>query len=351
MIMLAMRIAIVTDAWKPQVNGVVQTLARTRDELEALGHEVTMVTPEGRRTIGLPTYAEIRLAVFPGRSVRRELERLDPDCIHIATEGTMGLAARRFCLRRGLPFTTAYHTQFPEYVRARVPIPISWTVRLLRWFHGPAAHTLVPTPRVREKLVRRGFSNVVIWSRGVDTEIFNPSVRFRYDLPGPVWIYMGRVSVEKNIEQFLSLNLPGRKVVIGDGPDRKRLQQRYKDSHFVGYRFGKELAAHISGGDVFVFPSRTDTFGIVLLEAMACGLPVAALPVDGPIDVITSERVGVLDEDLRSACLRALELDRDDCRAFVEDRSWRRSTLQFENYLAPRTRATAAAQPESSASR
>ena len=349
--MPGMRIAIVTDAWKPQVNGVVQTLTKTRDELEALGHEVHMVTPAGRRSVPLPTYPEIRLAVFAGRSVRRELDAFDPDCIHIATEGPLGLAARNYCRRRRLPFTTAYHTQFPEYLRARAPIPIAWTVRLLRWFHRPAARTMVPTERIREKLHGRGFGNVVIWSRGVDTQLFSPRERFDYGLPRPIWIYMGRVAVEKNIEAFLDLELPGSKVVIGDGPDRERLEARYADSHFIGYRFGRELAAHMAGGDVFVFPSRTDTFGIVMLEAMACGLPVAAFPVDGPIDVIGSERVGILDEDLQRACRRALELDRRDCRAFVEDRGWRQSTLQFQGYLSPRTRATAAAQPESSASR
>ena len=346
-----MRIAIVTDAWKPQVNGVVHTLAETRNALAALGHEVHMVTPEGRWTMPLPTYSEIRLAVFPGRGVRRELDAFDPDCIHIATEGTLGLAARNYCLRRRLPFTTAYHTQFPEYVRARAPIPISWTVRLLRWFHRPATRTMVPTERIREKLESRGFANVVIWSRGVDTQVFTPDKRFDYTLPRPIWIYMGRVAVEKNTEAFLDLDLPGSKVVIGDGPGRRRLESRYPETRFLGYRFGKELAAHMAGGDVFVFPSRTDTFGIVMLEAMACGLPVAALPVDGPIDVITSERVGVLDEDLRRACLGALQLGRQDCRAFAETRSWRQSTLQFERYLAPRTRATAVAQPDSSASR
>jgi glycosyltransferase involved in cell wall biosynthesis len=346
-----MRIAIVTDAWKPQVNGVVQTLGKTRDELTDMGHAVRMVTPEGRRTIPLPTYAEIRLALFPGRSVRRELDAFDADCVHIATEGTLGLAARRYCKRRRLPFTTAYHTQFPEYVRARAPIPVSWTVALLRWFHGPAARTMVPTERIRQKLVERRFDNVVIWSRGVDTDLFAPQPRFDYELPRPVWIYMGRVAVEKNIGQFLDLDLPGSKVIIGDGPDRERLRQAYPACHFLGYRFGKELAAHMAGGDVFVFPSRTDTFGIVMLEAMACGLPVAALPVDGPVDVITSAKVGALDEDLGKACRAALQLDRQDCVDFVSNRSWRRSTVQFESYLAPRTRDTASAQPESSTSR
>jgi glycosyltransferase involved in cell wall biosynthesis len=346
-----MRIAIVTDAWKPQVNGVVQTLSKTRDELRAMGHEVRMVTPEGRRTVPLPTYAEIRLALLPGRSVRRELDDFDPDCVHIATEGTLGLAARRYCRRRNLPFTTAYHTQFPEYVRARAPIPLSWTVALLRWFHRPATRTMVPTERIRQKLVERRFENVVIWSRGVDTDLFSPGERFDYELQRPVWVYMGRVAVEKNIGQFLDLELQGSKVIIGDGPDKERLQRAYPDCHFLGYRFGRDLAAHMAGGDVFVFPSRTDTFGIVMLEAMACGLPVAALPVDGPVDVITSEKVGALDEDLGRACRSALQLDRKDCVDFVANRSWRRSTAQFESYLAPRTRDTASAQPDSSASR
>ena len=346
-----MRIAIVTDAWKPQVNGVVQTLSKTSEELEAMGHELRMLTPEGRRTIPMPTYPEIRLSLFPGAGVRRELDAFDPDCVHIATEGPLGLAARRYCLGRTLPFTTAYHTQFPEYVRTRFPIPISWTVALLRWFHRPAVRTMVPTGRIRDKLLERRFENVVVWSRGVDTALFAPQPRFDYALPRPVWIYMGRVAVEKNIRQFLELDLPGSKVVIGGGPDKERLAGRYLDTHFLGYRFGAELAAHMAGGDVFVFPSRTDTFGIVMLEALACGLPVAALPVDGPIDVITSDKVGVLDEDLGKACHAALQLDREDCIAFVANRSWRRSTLQFESYLAPRTRAIASAHPESSISR
>jgi len=346
-----MHIAIVTDAWAPQVNGVVQTLTRTRDELLALGHEVLMVTPEGRRTVPLPSYPEIRIALFPGRSVRKELAAFDPDCIHIATEGSLGFAARRYCKRRHLPFTMAYHTQFPEYVRARAPVPIRWTAGLLRWFHSAAVRTMVPTERICDKLRGRGFRNVVVWSRGVDTALFNPEARYDYGLPRPIWLYMGRVAVEKNIEQFLTLALPGSKVIIGNGPDCERLRKRFPDCHFLGYRFGADLAAHLAGGDVFVFPSRTDTFGIVMLEALACGLPVAALPVEGPLDVITSGTVGVLDHDLRAACERALELDRNDCRAFVENRSWRRATLQFASYLAPRTRATASAQPASSASR
>lgn len=346
--MRRMRIAIVTDAWKPQVNGVVQTLSQTRDELEAMGHEVLMVTPEHRRTIPMPTYPEIRLSLFAGRGVRRDLDDFDPDCIHIATEGPLGMAARRYCRRNDIPFTTAYHTQFPEYVRARFPVPIAWTVGLLRWFHGRAVRTMVPTEAIQSKLADRGFDDVVIWSRGVDTALFNPEDPHDYGLDRPVFVYMGRVAVEKNIEAFLGLELPGSKVVIGDGPDRSRLEADYPDCHFLGYRFGRELASHLAGGDVFVFPSRTDTFGLVMLEAMACGLPVAALPVDGPIDVVQNGVTGILDRDLTEACLKALELDRADCRRFAESRSWRRSTTQFESYLAPRVLETASNQPAKS---
>ena len=338
-----MRIAIATDAWEPQVNGVVQTLRKTRDELVAMGHDVLMITPEGRRTIPCPTYPEIRLALFQRRALRRELDAFAPDCIHIATEGTLGLAVRRYCIKRGLRFTTAYHTQFPEYVRARVPVPIRFTVGLLRWYHRPAARTMVPTKGIKDLLESRKFQNVVIWSRGVDTDLFTPADPHAYEYPGPIWVYLGRVAVEKNIEQFLNLDLPGSKVIIGDGPDRERLEKQYADCHFLGYRFGKELASFLAGGDVFVFPSRTDTFGLVMLEAMACGLPVAALPVHGPIDVVQPGVTGVLDDDLATACRRALELSREDCRAFAESRSWRHSTQQFAAYLARQPGATAPA--------
>ena len=346
--MPGMRIAIVTDAWEPQVNGVVRTIGRTRDQLTAMGHEVLLVTPADRRTVAMPTYPEIRLSLFAGPGVRRDLERFAPDCIHIATEGPLGLAARRYCLRARVPFTTAYHTQFPEYVQARAPIPIAWTVRLLRWFHGPAVRTMVPTQAIRSKLTDRGFDDVVIWSRGVDTALFDPSSPHAYELERPIWVYLGRVAVEKNIEAFLSLELAGSKVVIGDGPDREGLARRFPDCHFLGYRFGRDLANHLAGGDVFVFPSKTDTFGLVMLEAMACGLPVAALPVDGPIDVVRHGETGILDEDLKAACLAALSLDRDACRRYAETRSWRRATEQFESYLAPRVLATASDQPASS---
>jgi glycosyltransferase involved in cell wall biosynthesis len=333
-----MRIAIATDAWSPQVNGVVTTLRETRDELVRQGHDVKMITAEGRRTFRCPTYPEIRLALFQGRQIARELDAFDPECVHIATEGTIGIAVRRYCIKRGIPFTTAYHTQLPEYVRARFPIPVSWTVALMRWFHKPAARTLVPTESLRRTLLDRRFENVVIWSRGVKTDVFRPDDPVEYDLDGPVWVYFGRIAVEKNIEAFLDLSLPGAKIVIGDGPDRQRLEAAYPDCRFLGYKFGRDLARHVAGCDVFVFPSRTDTFGIVMLEAMACGVPVAAYPVTGPIDVVRQGVTGCLYEDLSDACACALELDRRDCRQYAESRSWGRSTRQFIDNLAAPTR-------------
>lgn len=332
-----MRIAIVTDAWEPQVNGVVTTLKQTRDELEKQGHDVLMITPQGRRTIPCPTYPEIRLMLFGGRKIARELDEFQPHCVHIATEGTIGFSVRRYCRKRKLPFTTAYHTQFPEYVRARFPIPVSWTVALFRWFHKPAVRTMVPTKGIKELLEQRGFQDVVVWSRGVLTDVFSPAEPVTYDFPRPIWVYVGRVAVEKNIEEFLDLDIEGTKIVIGDGPDRERLAAAYPGCQFLGYRFGRELAQHQAGADVFVFPSKTDTFGIVMLEAMACGLPVAAFPVTGPIDVVRHGQTGFLDNDLGTACRGAIKLNGDEPRRYAESRSWRRSTEQFVSHLAPRT--------------
>ena len=339
-----MRIAIATDAWHPQVNGVVMTLRQTRDELVRQDHEVVMITPKGRPSFPCPTYPEIRLTLLQGRKIARELDEFAPDCIHIATEGTIGLAVRRYCRKRGLRFTTAYHTQFPEYVRARFPIPVSWTAALLRWFHRPAVRTMAPTPSIQRLLERRGFADVVIWSRGVRIEEFVPEPKHHYDLPRPVWIYVGRVAVEKNIEAFLDLSLPGSKIVIGDGPDRERLANAHPESQFLGYKFGAELASLLAGADAFVFPSLTDTFGLVMLEAMACGTPVAAFPVTGPIDVVIDGETGVLDEDLGAAARKALSIDPRNCRRFAEARSWRQSTAQFTSHLAPQAGANVASQ-------
>jgi glycosyltransferase involved in cell wall biosynthesis len=329
-----MNIVIVTDAWKPQVNGVVTTLQRTRDGLEARGHTVTVINPSAFRTFPCPTYPEIRLALGAGRKVADALDRAEPDAVHIATEGPLGTAARRHCLGRRLKFTTSYHTQFPQYLRERVPVPEAWTYAWLRRYHGRAERTLVPTEHLRRELELHGFSNVVIWSRGVDTQLFRPLTRDSLDLPRPICTYVGRVAVEKNLEAMLTADLPGSTLIVGDGPDFAKLKARYPRAHFVGYKFGDELARHLSASDVFVFPSRTDTFGLVMLEAMACGTPVAAYPVTGPIDVVTDGRTGCLDEDLTRAVQRALHLSRDDCRAAALERTWDKATSQFMSHLA-----------------
>jgi glycosyltransferase involved in cell wall biosynthesis len=328
-----MKLALVTDAWLPQVNGVVTTLQRTRGVLEALGHSVTVLSPDDHRTMPCPSYPEIRLALWPGQRLARTLEALRPDAIHVATEGPLGLAAAAYCSRHGLSFTTSYHTQFPQYLRKRVPIPESWSYAFLRRHHGRARRTLVATEHQRKDLVAHGFRNVVIWSRGVDAELFKPTGGDHLELPRPIFAYAGRVAVEKNLDAFLALDLPGTKVVIGDGPDRAPLERRYRDARFLGYRFGTELAACLAAADVFVFPSRTDTFGLVMLEAMACGTPVAAYPVTGPIDVVTHGHDGVLDDDLRTAALAALRIDRNACRATALSRSWERAAAQFLSHL------------------
>lgn len=330
-----MRLALVTDAWLPQVNGVVRTLGHTIREIEAAGHEVTVISPAEFRTVPCPTYPEIRLALFAGRAVRRRLDALDPDAVHVSTEGPLGLAARNWCVRRGRPFTTAYHTQFPEYVRARAPIPLSLGYAAVRWFHGRATRTLVTTPSMQRQLEARGLRNLHLWGRGVDTDLFRPRGKDFLNLPRPIWLYFGRVAVEKGIGDFLALDLPGTKLVVGDGPACAELKRRYPGAVWAGYRHGEDLAAHISASDVFVFPSRTDTFGLVLLEAMACGVPVAAYPVTGPVDVVLDGVTGVLGEDLRAAALAALQLDPAACRAHALAHSWEASTRQFLSALAP----------------
>ena len=324
-----MKIIIATDAWKPQINGVVTTLSQAAETLRKEGHDVLVINPEGRRSFPCPSYPEIRLSFFQGRSIARAIDEFAPDCIHIATEGPLGIATRRICKRRNLAFTTSYHTQFPEYVRARFPIPTRWTYALLRRFHGRARRTMVATPTMQRQLRDRGFRNIVTWTRGVNTELFRPDQPYPYELPRPIWVYTGRVAVEKNIEAYLGLDIPGTKVVIGDGPDREKLQAEYSDAEFLGYRFGDELASLMAGADVFVFPSVTDTFGLVMLEGMACGLPVAAFPVVGPIDVVDNGVTGVLHEDLAVACNEALKLDRQDALDFAAKRSWRHSIGQF----------------------
>lgn len=332
-----MRVAMITDAWYPQINGVVRTLNRVREELSAEGHSFTVISPGDFKTFPCPTYPEIRLAVSPGRGVARLLEAAEPQAIHIPTEGPLGMAARRYCLRRGLPFTTSYHTRFPEYLSARAPVPLNWGYRFMRWFHRPSAGVMVATPSLKRELGGRGFDTLKQWSRGVDLTLFRPRPDEPpiLDLPGPVFLYVGRVAVEKNIEAFLKLDLPGSKLVVGEGPQLESLRKAYPAVHFVGAKHGEELARHYVLGDVFVFPSRTDTFGLVLLEAMASGLPVAAYPVTGPLDVVGSEGPGVLDEDLGKAARAALDIDPARARAYAEGFSWQACAQQFMGYLAP----------------
>jgi 1,2-diacylglycerol 3-alpha-glucosyltransferase/glucuronosyltransferase len=330
-----LRIQLVTDAWAPQVNGVVVTLRNTVKWLERWGHEVRILSPEGFRTMPMPTYPEIPLALFPAREVARRIREFDPDAVHIATEGPLGIAARAYCVKHHLAFTTAYHTCFPEYVKPRFGVPLSWTYAWLRRFHGASSALLVATPAIREMLEARGFSNIADWSRGVDLELFRPGEHRFTDLRRPVFLYVGRVAVEKNLPAFLALDLPGTKLVVGDGPQRKELQQRFPDTEFVGMKAGAELVSYFQRADVFVFPSRTDTFGLVLVEAMACGTPVAAFPVRGPIDVVKDPGAGVLDHDLGAAAMAALTLDREKVHRYGERFSWEHSSKQFLASLVP----------------
>jgi 1,2-diacylglycerol 3-alpha-glucosyltransferase/glucuronosyltransferase len=332
-----LHLALVSDAWTPQVNGVVRTLQRTRAELERLGHQVDVISPDQFRTVPCPTYPEIRLALWPGRKVYRQLDALKPDAIHISTEGPLGRAARAWCLKQRLPFTTAYHTRFPEYVAARFAVPLAWTYASVRRFHAPAARVMVATQSIESELLARGFANISRWTRGVDLELFRPDERAALDLPRPIHLYVGRVAVEKNIGAFLALALPGSKVVIGDGPQLAALKARYPDVQFLGAKYGADLARHVAAGDVFVFPSLTDTFGLVILEAMACGLPVAAFPVAGPKDVVRDGEVGALDWDLAKAVERAIALPRAACRLYAQNFSWEAATRQFLANLAPVT--------------
>lgn len=327
-------IAIVTDAWFPQVNGVVRTLSRTKEELESRGYRVEVISPEGYRSVPCPTYPEIRLALFAARSVKKRLTHLKPDAVHIATEGPLGLAARRWCRRNHLPFTTSYHTRFPEYVRLRVPIPLTWSYAFLKWFHGPAHRMLVATQSMETELVERGFRNIGRWSRGVDLDLFTPDVQ-RMAPKVPVLLYVGRVAPDKNIGAFLDTDCEGIKRVVGGGPELDDLKAKYPDVEFVGYKHGEELAACMRDADCFVFPSLTDTFGLVILESLASGVPVAAYPAPGPIDLIENGQNGWISEDLGDSIRRALQVDRVACRQFAETFSWQHCTDQFASQLKP----------------
>ena len=330
-----MKIMIVTDAWEPQVNGVVRTLKQTMHELKKMGHVIEMITPLEFKTIPCPTYPDISLSLFPGRKVRQKMESFSPDAIHIATEGPLGIAARAYALKHRLPFTTAYHTRFPEYVKARTGIPLAVTYKFLRWFHDPSQAVMAPTDVVVKDLESYGFTNVVLWTRGVDLEIFKMQESKELDTSHPIFLYVGRVAVEKNIEAFLELKLPGSKWVVGDGPALAGLKAKYPEVNYLGVLQQERLAKVYAAADVFVFPSKTDTFGLVLLEAMACGLPVAAYPVTGPIDVIGDSKAGAMNNDLREACLEALTIPREVARAHAEKFSWQAASEQFAHHLRP----------------
>ncbi|MDE2048207.1 MAG: glycosyltransferase family 1 protein [Betaproteobacteria bacterium] len=329
-----MNILIVTDAWLPQVNGVVRTLEFVIAELRQLGHNVEVLHPNTFRRLPCPGYPEIELALWPARGVARRIEAFAPHAIHIATEGPLGWAARRWCLRNGRAFTTAYHTKFPEIVHGYTRLPVRWGYAVMRRFHGPSHAMLVPTPAVARELRARGFDNAVEWSHGVDTQLFKPDDVDVLGTARPRWLFVGRASVEKNIEAFCRLPLPGSKWVVGVGPILARLKAEYRDVNFRGVLAPEELARTYASSDVFVFPSKADTFGLVMLEALACGTPVAAYPVPGPLDVIGDSPAGALDADLRAACLRALQIPRDVARAYAQRFDWRSSAELMLRHLA-----------------
>lgn len=335
------RLMVVTDAWEPQVNGVVRTLAKVIHEVRAMGVEVEIASPsDGYRTVPLPTYSEIRLAIGAKTDLEERFKRFAPDAVHIATEGPLGVAMRAICREHKFPFTTSYHTRFPEYVSARLPLPLSAGYAYMRWFHGPSGRVMVATSSLRAELEGRGLKNLAPWSRGVDVEQFRPDLRgvdggVYKELKGPVFVYVGRVAVEKNIEAFLDLELPGAKVVVGDGPQKAELEAKYQQALFTGSRFGEELARHYADADVFVFPSLTDTFGLVILEALACGTPVAAFDAPGPKDILPGSGAGAALPDLKAACLEALAASREAARAHAMRYSWRACAEEFVRNLTP----------------
>lgn len=325
-----MRVLVVTDAWRPQVNGVVRTIEQLVAHAPAFGAEIDLLTPEGFRSVPLPSYPEIRLSLARAAAVGRLIEKSAPDHVHIATEGSLGLAARRACLKAGRVFTTSYHTRFPEYVRRRAPVPERWVYAWLRRFHNAGAGVMVATPSLARELATRGFERLMPWTHGVDAETFRPRPGVDvFGLSRPVFLYVGRVSTEKTLDDFLGLDLPGSKVVVGDGPARAGLERRFPAARFTGSLEGEALAEAYASADVFVFPSRTDTFGIVILEALASGLPVAAYPVTGPLDILGGSDAGVLDEDLRKAALAALEIPKETARRAALGHSWAEATRMF----------------------
>ncbi|MCP1199135.1 glycosyltransferase family 1 protein [Notoacmeibacter sp. MSK16QG-6] len=334
---MSQTILIATDAAPPQINGVVRTMGIVAECLRAAGHRVESVGPSRFRSVALPSYPEIPLAFATSGAMEKIARDIRPDHIHIVTEGPVGRAMRRACLRNGWRYTSAYHTRFPEYLRARLPVPIRLSHAVLKRFHGRGAATLVPTASIAADLKERGYEHLQVWTRGVDRELFRPDRAIELDLPRPIFLNVGRVATEKNIEAFLGLDLPGTKLVIGDGPQRKELERRFPNAVFLGAKSGIDLAAHFAAADVFVFPSRTDTFGLVLLEALASGLPVAAYPVPGPADVLAEAgpAAGVCDEDLGKAALAALKLSRVEPDDVLQSFSWRACTDIFLDTLVP----------------
>jgi glycosyltransferase involved in cell wall biosynthesis len=325
----AMKVLVATDAWRPQVNGVVRTLGSLARAAAKLGVEIEFLSPDGFWTFPVPTYPGLRLALPSAKRIAERIERAKPDAIHLATEGPIGYAVRSYCLKVGRPFTTSYTTRFPEYIAARSPIPDAWIYGILRRFHAAAAVTMVATPSLMNELSGRGFTNLGMWTRGVDVDLFRPDRAIDLDFPRPIFMSVGRVAVEKNLPAFLALDLPGTKVVIGAGPQEAELKRCFSGTKFLGQLDNGILAAHLAAADVFVFPSLTDTFGIVQLEALASGVPIAAFPVTGPRDVIGNNPIGVLNDDLRSACMQALWISRESCREFALRYSWENSARQF----------------------
>ncbi|MBF0267255.1 MAG: glycosyltransferase family 1 protein [Alphaproteobacteria bacterium] len=330
-----MRIAFVTDAWFPQENGVVRVLSTLIECLKRLGHEILLIEPGQFTTLPCPTYPEIRLALGAGGAIGKQLDDFAPEALHLLTEGPLGWAARAFALKRGWPFTTAYHSKFPEYIQARTGLPLSWLYAPVRKFHQPSSGVLCPSPSVYRELAQRGFVHLREWTHGVDTQVFHPQPKDFLDLPRPIHMYVGRVTVEKNLPAFLELDLPGSKLVVGSGPARKGLMRIYPQAHFRIAHGDAELSMYFASADVFVFPSLTDTFGLVMLEALASGVPVAAFPVTGPVDVLGDSGVGILDWDLALAAKQALSIDPQRCRAHALTFSWDRVAEQFLDFLAP----------------
>lgn len=327
-----MKILIVSDAWKPQVNGVVNSLDMTCRKLREIGHDIEVIGPNRFKTFSCPTYPSIKLAFLPRKKLLKIINEYKPESIHIATEGPLGQAARKICLHKRWRFTTSYHTQFPEYINARIPVPLSISYYFLRKFHSKAERTLVPTKSMAEKLVSKGFKNITIWSRGVDKDIFKPSATKIINKRKKA-IYFGRISPEKNIEAFLDINLDIEKIIVGDGPSLSKLKKDYPEAIFLGEKFGRELSKIVAESDVFVFPSKTDTFGIVIIEALACGVPVAAFPVTGPKDIIEHEVTGYLSDDLERAIIGALKIDKNSCVKESMKYSWENCSRQFESSL------------------